>query len=127
MMQTTKETHHGRNIKRLRNILDIKQESIAFALNMTQQNFSVLEQRQEIENSLLEKIAKVMNIPVDLIKNFNEDGVINIISSTLHDNSGSVLYNPTFNPIDKIIELYERIIQEKNEKIDFLSEKRMKN
>jgi transcriptional regulator with XRE-family HTH domain len=116
-MQTTK-THHGRNIKRLRSILDIKQESIAFALNMTQQNFSVLEQKQEIENPLLEKIAKMMNVPVDLIKNFNEEGVINIISSTLHDNSGSVLYNPTFNPIDKIIELYERIIQEKNEKIE---------
>ena len=120
-MQKPKETHYGKNIKRLRNILDIKQESIAFALNMTQQNFSVLEQKQEIENSLLEKIAKAMNIPVDLIKNFNEEGVINIISSTLHNSSGSVSYNPTFNPIDKIIELYERIIQEKNEKIDFLS------
>jgi len=68
-MQKPKETHYGRNIKRLRNILDIKQESIAFALNMTQQNFSVLEQKQEIENSLLEKIAAIMKIPVDLIKN----------------------------------------------------------
>jgi len=117
-MQSPIKIHYGNNIKRLRNILGIKQDSIAFALNMTQQNFSVLEQKQEIENSLLEKIAQVMNILVDLIKKFNEEGVINIISSNLHDNSGSVLYNPTFSPIDKIIELYERIIQEKNEKIE---------
>ncbi|MDR0543284.1 MAG: helix-turn-helix domain-containing protein, partial [Dysgonamonadaceae bacterium] len=83
-MQTTK-SHHGHNIKRLRSILDIKQESVAFALNMTQQNFSVLEQKQEIEHALLEKIAQIMNIPVDLIRNFNEEGVIHIMNSTLHD------------------------------------------
>lgn len=121
-MQTNKVTHHGHNIKRLRNILDIKQESIAYALNMTQQNFSVLEQKQEIENSTIEKIAKIMNIPAELINNFDDEGVINIISSTLHDHSGSVIYNPQFNPIDKIIELYERIIQEKNETIELLKQ-----
>jgi hypothetical protein len=87
---------------------------------MSQQNFSLLEQKQEIDNSLLGKIAEIMNVPVDLIKNFSEEGAINIISSTLHDHSGSVLYNPTFNPIDKIVELYERIIQEKNDRIEIL-------
>ena len=121
-MQTNKTVHHGHNIRRLRNILNIKQDSIAYALNMTQQNFSVLEQKQEIESSIIDRIAKVVNIPSELIKNFDEEGVINIISSTLHDNSGSVFYNPTFNPIDKIIELYERIIQEKNEKIELLKQ-----
>jgi hypothetical protein len=43
---------------------------------------------------------------------------INIVSSTLHDNSGSVFYNPTFNSIDKVVELYERMLKEKNELID---------
>jgi len=112
--------HHGHNIKRLRNILDIKQESIAYALDMTQQNFSVLEQKQEIENSIIEKIAKVMNVPAELIKKFDDESAINIMCSTLHDQSGSVLYNPQFNSIEKIIELYERIIQEKNEMIELL-------
>ena len=111
-MQTTR-THHGNSIRRLRNILDLKQESIAFALNMTQQNFSILEHKEEIESDLLNKIAKIMNVPVDLIKNFNDESIINIISSTLHDHSGSVMYNPTFDPIDKIIELYEKIIRGK--------------
>ena len=42
-----------------------------------------------------------------LLKIFSEQAAINIASSTLHDNAGSVFYNPTFNPIDKVVELYE--------------------
>jgi len=101
-------------------MLGIKQEAIAFAMNMTQQNFSNLEQKEDIDDEILEKVARAMNIPVDAIKNFSEESVINIISSSLHDNSGSVIYNPTFNPIDKIMELYEKLIAEKNEEIMLL-------
>jgi transcriptional regulator with XRE-family HTH domain len=112
--------HYGHNIKRLRDILGIKQDTIAFAMNMTQQNFSNLEQKSDIDNEILEKIAKIMKIPVETIKNFNEDGVINIISSTLHDNSGSVMYNPSFNPVDKVVELYEKLLAEKDDQIALL-------
>ncbi|MDR3047006.1 MAG: helix-turn-helix domain-containing protein [Bacteroidales bacterium] len=118
--KSTLNVHYGRNIKRLRDILGIKQDTIAFAMNMTQQNFSNLEQKSDIDTETLEKVAKVMKVPVEAIKNFNEDGVINIISSTLHDNSGSVIYNPTFNPIDKIVELYEKLLTDKTEQIALL-------
>ena len=116
------KTHYGHNIRRLRYMLGIKQETVALAMNMTQQNFSILEQKEDIDDEILEKVAKAMNIPADAIKNFSEDNVINIISSSLHDNSGSVIYNPTFNPIDKIMELYEKLITEKNEEIKLLKE-----
>jgi len=116
----SRRTHYGHNIRHLRDMLDIKQDAIAFAMNMTQQNFSNLEQKEDIDDEVLEKVAKAMNIPVDAIKNFSEDGVINIISSSLHDNSGSVMYYPTFNPIDKVVELYEKLIAEKNEQINLL-------
>jgi len=114
------QTHYGHNIRHLRDMLGIKQDAVAFAMNMTQQSFSNLEQKEEIDDEILEKVAKAMNIPVDAIKNFSEDSVINIISSSLHDNSGSVIYNPTFNPIDKVMELYEKLIAEKNEEIILL-------
>ncbi|MDR3286964.1 MAG: helix-turn-helix domain-containing protein [Prevotellaceae bacterium] len=117
---SSQKVHYGHNIRRLRDIMGIKQDTIAFALNMLQQNFSNLEQKSDIDNEMLEKIAKFMKIPVETIKNLNEDGVINIISSTLHDNSGSVIYNPTFNPIDKIAELYEKLLVEKDKRIAFL-------
>jgi transcriptional regulator with XRE-family HTH domain len=104
----------------LRELLGIKQDTLAFALNMTQQNFSNLERKSDIDAETLEKVAKEMNIPVEAIKNFNEDGVINIVSSSLYDNSGSVVYNPTFNPIDKIIELYDKMLAAKDEQIALL-------
>jgi transcriptional regulator with XRE-family HTH domain len=116
----TSDLHHGRNIRRLRDMLGIKQHVIAESINMSQQNFSKLEQKEIIDNETLEKIAKIMKIPSEVIKNFNEDGVINIISSTLHDNSGSVMYNPTFNAVEKIVELYENLIATKDEQIAML-------
>ena len=75
------------NIRRLREILDIKQDTLALSLNMSQQNLSKLERKPDIDNDTLKKIAEAMKIPVEAIKNFDENGVINIISSTLHDNS----------------------------------------
>ena len=113
-------THYGHNIRHLRDMLGIKQDDIAFSMKMTQQNFSILEQKEDIDDEILEKVAKAMNIPVDAIKNFNEDGIINIISSSLHDNSGSVMYNPTFDPIGKVVELYEKLIAEKDDQINLL-------
>jgi transcriptional regulator with XRE-family HTH domain len=118
-IRTTK-VHHGHNIRRLRDMMGIKQNVIAEAINMSQQNFSKLEQKEIIEKEIIEKIAETMKIPSDVIKNFNEDGVINIISSSLHDNSGSVMYNPTFNTVEKIVELYEKLLTAKDEQIALL-------
>jgi transcriptional regulator with XRE-family HTH domain len=101
-------------------MLGIKQSVIAELINMSQQNFSKLEQREYIDNETIEKIAQAMNIPSEIIKNFSEDNVINMISSTLHDSSGSVMYSPTFNSFDKLVELYEKLLKEKDEQIALL-------
>ena len=42
------KTHHGHSIKRVRDMLGIKQETLAAELNMTQQAFSKLEQKEQI-------------------------------------------------------------------------------
>lgn len=68
---------------------------------------------------MLDKVAKALGVTPEAIKNFSEDTAINIVSSTFNDNA-SVNYYPTFNPIDKIVELYERMLNEKNELIDQL-------
>ena len=68
-----------------------------------------------MDDERLNEIAKALGVTAHTIKNFSEQTAINIISSTLHDNAGSVFQNPTYNPIDKIIELYERMLKEKDE------------
>jgi hypothetical protein len=73
-----------------------------------------------------------LGVTAEAIKNFSEEAVINIISSTLHDNAGSVNNNCTlnFNPMDKLLEvieenkkLYERLLQAEKEKNELLKGK----
>lgn len=121
-----KKVHHGRNIKRLREMLGVKQESIAIALEMTQQNVSLLEQKEEIEDKIIEKVAKVLNVPAEAIKNFNEDAAVNIITNTFSNSDTSTavsnVYHYSFNPIEKIVELYERMLKAEQEKNVLLEE-----
>lgn len=117
--------HEGRNIKRIREMLGIKQDALAIELggDWNQKKISLLEQKEVIEQPILEEVAKALKVPVEAIKSFSEETAINIISSTLHDNAGSVFYNPTFNPLDKVVELYERLIKEKEAMIEELKKR----
>ncbi len=82
-------------------------------LCLSQQVISQLEQKETLDVPTLDRVAKALGVSTEVIKNFKEEAAINIMSSTLHDNAGSVFYNPTFNPIDKVVELYERMLKEK--------------
>lgn len=110
-------------------MLGIKQEALAFDLgeDWNQKKISLLEQKDIIEDPLLQKISEVLKIPVEAFQNFDEEAAINVISNTFnnHDHSNpqfaSVINNsPTFNPLDKMVELYERMLKEKDEMIDRL-------
>jgi len=120
--------HQGRNVKRFREMLGIKQEALAFDIggDWNQKKVSLLEQKEVIEDALLQQIAEVLKIPVEAIQNFDEEQAVNIISNTFtaSDNATGFIYNhyPTFNPIDKIIQLYEektalyeRMLKEKDD------------
>lgn len=110
--------HHGRNVKRIREILGVKQDFLATSLGLSQQAISQLEQKEVLDKAMLQKLSKALGVTEEAIENFNDDAAVTIISSTLHDQSGSINYSPTFNPIDKIVELYERMLameQKKNE------------
>lgn len=111
------KVHHGRNIKRLREMLGVKQEHIANELNMTQQAVSKLEQKEEIEEDVLAKVAKVLNVPTEAIKNLSDEATFNIIANTYHDQSSAVIYQCNFNPMDKVVELYERLLTAEKDKV----------
>ena len=125
----SKTIHQGRNVKRFREMLGIKQEGLAIELgdDWNQRKISLLEQKEEIEPELLEQIAKVLKVPVDAIKNFDEEAAITFIGNTYTNNDNSatlngytIHYNPTFNPIDKIVELYEALLKSERDKIDLM-------
>jgi transcriptional regulator with XRE-family HTH domain len=130
MSETT--LHIGRKISRIRELRGMKQEALASLMGVSQQSISKIEQSAEVEDLALEKIAQALGVTAEAIKNFSEEAVINIISSTLHDNAGSVNNNCTltFNPIDKWLEvieenkkLYERLLASEREKVELLKNK----
>jgi transcriptional regulator with XRE-family HTH domain len=124
--------HIGRKIGRIRELRGIKQDALAYELGVSQQSISRIEQSETVEEDKLQQIAKVLGVTAEAIKNFNEEAVINIISSTLHDNAGSINNNCTlnFNPMDKLLEvieenkkLDERLLQAEREKNELLKGK----
>jgi transcriptional regulator with XRE-family HTH domain len=108
--------HHGQNIKRIRDLLGVKQEAIAIGLNISQQALSKLERKEQIDDAALGKISEILKIPVEAIKNFNEDLAFNVIANNTFHDSSFIDYKPTFDPIDKLIELYERLLKTEQEK-----------
>lgn len=124
-----KTIHQGRNVKRFREMLGIKQDALAYGLgdDWNQQKISLLEQKETIDAPLLQRVAEIMKLPVDAFKNMSDEQAITVISSTFNDSSAVVQNNPIFNPIDKLVQLheekialYERMLKEKDEMMERL-------
>lgn len=124
-----KKIHEGKNVKRFREMMGIKQEALAYDLgeDWNPKKVSLLEQKETIDAPLLQQIASVLKIPVEALQNFDEEQAINIISNTVNNSdsaTGNSLfsYYPSFNPIDKMVELYERMLQQQKEMIEKLEQ-----
>ena len=128
-----KIVHQGKNVKRFREMLGMKQDALALAMgeDWNQQKISLLEQREVIDPSILEQVAKVLKINPEAIKNLAEESAINIFSNTFsdfkdHASASAMNYQCTFNPLDKVLELYERMLKEKDALIEKLLNERNK-
>lgn len=128
-----KTIHQGRNVKRFREMLGLKQEALALELgdDWNQRRISLLEQKEVIDEPLLLQIADVLKVPVDAIKNFDEEQAIHNIQNNYDSavvNSGPTInYKCDFNPLEKWAEeiaenrkLYERLLQAEKEKMELL-------
>lgn len=127
--------HQGRNVKRFREMLGIKREALALDLgdDWNQKKISLLEQKEIIEDPLLQKISEVLKIPVEAFQNFDEEQAVNIIANTFSLDNGSIFNahntNPVFNPVESILKLheekialYERMLKEKDDMMTRLEE-----
>jgi transcriptional regulator with XRE-family HTH domain len=127
------KVHEGRNVKRFREMLGVKQEALAAGLgeDWTQKKVSLLEQKETIEPAILEQVAKILNVPAEAIRNFDEEQAIHNIQNNYDSavvNAGPTInYKCTFNPLDKWAEeiaenrrLYERLLQAEKEKMALL-------
>lgn len=125
-----KKNNHGANIRRWREWRGVNQDVLAEQIGVSQATLSGYEKRDKLEPEMLDKIAKALDVPTEAITELEDGTAINIISNTFNDNAAANdnaagvmnYYHPTFNPIDKIAELYERLLKSEQEKVAILQE-----
>ena len=117
MSTAIKPKHIGRNISRMRELRGMKQEALAQAIGTNQQAISGIESSENVDPAKLKEIAKALGVTVEAIENFSKESVFNFFN-TYYDNSanngaqgnGDTNNSCNFNPLDKVIELYERLV-----------------
>ncbi|PTT07344.1 transcriptional regulator [Flavobacterium sp. HMWF030] len=123
MSTETKPRNIGRNISRIRELRGMKQGALADAIGTSQQTISSIETSETVDFEKLVEIAKALGVTVEAIENFTEESVFNFFNN-FYDNSSNngAIHgtNCTFNPLDKVVELYERLVQSEKEKIEYL-------
>lgn len=122
MNTPTKQNHIGRKISRIRELKDMKQEALAIAMGTNQQTISMLENSEEIDDEKLKEVAKALGVSVEAIKNYSDEAIINYFN-TFNDNHGTIgnveNFQCSFNPLDKVVELYERMVLIEKERADY--------
>ena len=121
--------HIGRNIQKIRVYLGMKQEALAADLGVSQNVISKIEKESEIEEGLLNKIASVLGISAEVIKDFDVERAIcninNYKDATISPGATATVYaahTQQINPLEKLVELYERLLKSEQEKIEILRE-----
>ena len=123
------KTHIGQNVQRVRVYLGVKQDALADDLGITQQEVSRIEKQEFIDERMLLNIADVLCISPEVIRNFDlERAIKNICNS---DYEATVLGRKSENEdelqlkmVEKIFELYERLLKSEREKIELLTLKK---
>lgn len=115
--------HKGKKISRYRHFKGMKQNTLAEKLNISQSEMSRIENQETIEDQLFAQIAEALGVSPEFLDNFDENSALyhisnNIENSTISENSNGI--NQVFNPLDKVIELYERLLESEREKIELI-------
>lgn len=92
-------------------------------MGTSQQAVSIIENSETIDEEKLAEVAKALGVTAEAIKNFSEENVINYFN-TFNESQGNFgNFSPThctFNPLDKVVELYERLVQAEKDKVAYL-------
>ncbi|SDF80520.1 DNA-binding transcriptional regulator, XRE-family HTH domain [Mucilaginibacter pineti] len=108
-MELAQKKHFGQNIRNMRILKGMKQDTLGKVMGMAQQNISKMEKNELPTQEILERAAKAMGTTVDAIKNFDKDNDFNFFFG--------YTTNQHNHPIKEVIEYFkEAILKEHGEK-----------
>jgi transcriptional regulator with XRE-family HTH domain len=115
----------GDKIKRIRDIKGLKQEDIAALLKITPQAYSKVERNEtKLDTDRLEEIAKIFNMTVDEIQQFDDK---NLFVNNLQECKESITinnitnhYNSDQTIIDSLLQQHKEMIASLKDEIQFL-------
>lgn len=114
--------HHGTNLRRFREAKGLKQNVIAEMLKMSQQSVSRYESLPIIEDEILSRFSLALKIPIEMIKNLNDDLASYVVESIKNNTPTPMLDLNTLN-----IEKLEKIIVEKEREKEMLIKSLLKS
>ena len=134
MKTDDKGRHLGRNISKIRELLGLKQEALAFAVGLSQQAVSSIENSAHVDNAKIALFAKALQISPQVIANFDEKGMLDYLETLDENGLGGRAKIFDYNLFQKLLEafelnnrlhvekqsLYERLLQNEQEKCRYM-------
>ncbi|MFA7494405.1 MAG: helix-turn-helix transcriptional regulator [Proteiniphilum sp.] len=122
-------THLGRKIERVRHLRGMTQTELGELLGITRQAVSKMEQTKKFNDERLEEIASALGVTLEGLKSYDEKAILYNTNNTYENccvstnGSGD---NHTFNhfPIEKTIEIFEKLLEKEREKFESLKKER---
>lgn len=115
-----KKSNIGENIRSIRKVLGMNQRDLCEKMKVTQQTVSNIEKSEELDDETLEKVAKALGVPAEVIRAYDHSDTVSFIVTynTANDNA---MINTAYkqdiisNPLEKVIELYEKLIAQQKQ------------
>lgn len=135
---TSQRVHHGHNIASARRMKGLVQKTLADLLGMSQQRLSQIESTKIVSDEILQKVAEITGVSLEDLKTMEEPMSIYIENNSTNtiekganvgnvnssgENNNDFETTNHINPIDKITELYERLLKADQEKIKELEQR----
>lgn len=117
------EQQFRQKISRIRELRGMEQETLAEELVISQQAVSNSENSEKVDDSKRWEVAKALGVTKEAIENFSEESMINYFNTfnvKVSNSNFSHSNTCTFNPIDKVVELYEHLVHAEKDKVAYL-------
>lgn len=102
-----KHRHQGRQVKHVMDLCNVSIDELCIGIKMEKPELLEMLSKETIDDEFLNRIAHYLKVPVDLIKNFNEDLKF---STNIHSSNNTIInYNHMINQnsVESITQIYE--------------------